>query len=69
MAGKMVSDCGESRQERHHAAMTDIKKTAPETAKPEPAKSVPPAQPKMVEEIGGPAPSRAAMATGSSTAR
>jgi len=38
--------------------MTDIKKpeaeTAKPTAKPEPEKPVPPAQPKKVEEIGGP---------------
>ena len=34
--------------------MSDIKKPAAEEAKPEPAKPVPPAQPKKVEEIGGP---------------
>jgi hypothetical protein len=34
--------------------MTGIKKTETETAKPEPEKPVPPAQPKKVEEIGGP---------------
>ena len=36
-------------------AMTDIKKTEAEPAKPEPEKPVPPPpQPKKVEEIGGP---------------
>jgi hypothetical protein len=34
--------------------MTDIKKPAAETAKPEPEKPVPPPKPKKVQEIGGP---------------
>ena len=35
--------------------MTDVKKpAAADTAKPEPAKPVPPEKPKKVEEIGGP---------------
>jgi hypothetical protein len=34
--------------------MTDSKKPAAEEAKPEPAKPIPPPEPKKVEEIGGP---------------
>lgn len=44
--------------DRHHGAMTDVKKPAADAAKPEPAKPVRPEKPKKVEEkiieIGGP---------------
>jgi hypothetical protein len=41
--------------DRHHGAMTDVKKpAAADPAKPEPAKPTPPEKPKKVEEIGGP---------------
>ena len=41
--------------ERHHAAMTDVKKpAASEAATPEPPQPVPPEKLKKVEEIGGP---------------
>ena len=40
--------------DRHHGAMTDVKKPAPpEPPRAEPAKPVPPEKPKKVEEIGG----------------
>jgi hypothetical protein len=43
--------------DRHHGAMTDVKKPAAAdaaAAKPEPAKPTPPEKPRKVEEIGGP---------------
>jgi hypothetical protein len=45
--------------DRHHGAMTDVKKpAAADPAQPEPAKPTPPEKPKKVEEkiveIGGP---------------
>ena len=41
--------------DRHHAAMTDVKKpAATDAATAEPPPPVPPEKPKKVEEIGGP---------------